>query len=124
MKKSVNIFCYVYYFALHLKRKRNSNIRLLHFWCCFVLTFSLFKKLATATKNVVIAIVINLRLSLKLLIHNDLMEYPMFSGLLEELVELLEMKGNHLMEIKAAALKSLTAIIHLDRNPNFPKLST
>ena len=52
------------------------------------------------------------------------MEYPMFSGLLEELVELLEMKGNHLMEIKAAALKSLTAIIHLDRNPNFPKLST
>ena len=45
-------------------------------------------------------------------------------GLLEELVELLEMKGSHLMEIKAAALKSLTAIIHLDRNPNFPKLST
>jgi hypothetical protein len=34
------------------------------------------------------------------------------------------MKGSHLMEIKAAALKSLTAIIHLDRNPNFPKLST
>ena len=34
------------------------------------------------------------------------------------------MKGDHLMEIKAAALKSLTAIIHLDRNPNFPKLST
>ena len=45
-------------------------------------------------------------------------------GLLEELVELLEMKGEHLTEIKAAALKSLTAIIHLDRNPNFPKLST
>jgi E3 ubiquitin-protein ligase HUWE1 len=44
------------------------------------------------------------------------------AGLLEELVELLEMKGNHLMDIKAAALKSLTAIIHLDRNPNFPKL--
>ena len=34
------------------------------------------------------------------------------------------MKGEHLTEIKAAALKSLTAIIHLDRNPNFPKLST
>ena len=27
------------------------------------------------------------------------------------------------MEIKAAALKSLTAIIHLERNPNFPNLS-
>ena len=34
------------------------------------------------------------------------------------------MKGDHLMEIKAAALKSLTSIIHLDRNPNFPKLNT
>jgi E3 ubiquitin-protein ligase HUWE1 len=26
--------------------------------------------------------------------------------------------------MKAAALKSLTSIIHLDRNPNFPKLNT
>ncbi|QQP39181.1 E3 ubiquitin protein ligase URE-B1 variant, partial [Caligus rogercresseyi] len=41
-----------------------------------------------------------------------------------KLVEVLEMKGDHLMEIKAAALKSLTSIIHLDRNPNFPKLNT
>ena len=37
---------------------------------------------------------------------------------------MLEMRGDHLMEIKAAALKSLTSIIHLDRNPNFPKLNT
>ena len=29
---------------------------------------------------------------------------------------MLEMKGDHLMEIKAAALKSLTSIIHLDRS--------
>jgi len=28
------------------------------------------------------------------------------------------------MEIKAVAPKSLTFIIHLDRNPNFPKLNT
>ena len=48
----------------------------------------------------------------------------LYSGLLEELVDVLEMKGDHLMEIKAAALKSLTSIIHLDRNPNFPKLNT
>ena len=27
-------------------------------------------------------------------------------------------------EIKASALKALTSIIHLDRNPNFPKLTT
>ena len=52
------------------------------------------------------------------------MQGLLYSGLLEELVELLEMKGEHLMEIKAAALKSLTSIIHLDRNPNFPKLNT
>ena len=48
----------------------------------------------------------------------------MYSGLLEELVEVLEMSGGRLMEIKAAALKALTSIIHLDRNPNFPKLNT
>ena len=34
---------------------------------------------------------------------------------------MLEMKGDHLMEIKAAVLKALTSIIHLDRNP---KLNT
>ena len=39
-------------------------------------------------------------------------------------MDVLEMRGDHLMEIKAAALKSLTSIIHLDRNPNFPKLNT
>ena len=48
----------------------------------------------------------------------------LYSGLLEELVEVLEMDGDHLMEIKASALKALTSIIHLDRNPNYPKLNT
>ena len=38
-------------------------------------------------------------------------------------MDVLEMRGDHLMEIKAAALKSLTSIIHLDWNPNFPKLN-
>ncbi|CAB4069673.1 HUWE1 [Lepeophtheirus salmonis] len=55
---------------------------------------------------------------------SDNVQSLLYSGLLEELVEVLEMKGDHLMEIKAAALKSLTSIIHLDRNPNFPKLNT
>ena len=48
----------------------------------------------------------------------------LYSGLLEELVEVLEMTGDHLMEIKASALKALTSIIHLDRNPNYPKLNS
>jgi len=54
----------------------------------------------------------------------DSIQGLLYSGLLEELVDVLEMKGDHLMEIKAAALKALTSIIHLDRNPNFPKLNT
>ena len=54
----------------------------------------------------------------------DNIQSLLYSGLLEELVEVLEMQGDRLMEIKAAALKALTSIIHLDRNPNFPKLNT
>ena len=46
------------------------------------------------------------------------------SGLLEELVDVLELTEPQLMEIRAAALRTLTAIIHLERNPNFPKLTT
>ena len=60
----------------------------------------------------------------KLLTRCFLIQSLLYSGLLEELVDVLEMRGDHLMEIKAAALKSLTSIIHLDRNPNFPKLNT
>ncbi|XP_063928722.1 E3 ubiquitin-protein ligase HUWE1 isoform X2 [Zophobas morio] len=45
----------------------------------------------------------------------------LYNGLLEELVELVEMKEAHLVEIRSAALRTLTAIIHLDRNPHIPK---
>ncbi|RZB39554.1 DUF913, HECT, DUF908 and/or WWE domain containing protein [Asbolus verrucosus] len=45
----------------------------------------------------------------------------LYNGLLEELVELVEMKEPHLVEIRSAALRTLTAIIHLDRNPHIPK---
>ncbi|XP_032797159.2 LOW QUALITY PROTEIN: E3 ubiquitin-protein ligase HUWE1 [Daphnia magna] len=48
----------------------------------------------------------------------------LYAGLLEELVDVLELTEPQLMEIRAAALRTLTAIIHLDRNPNFPKLNT
>ena len=44
--------------------------------------------------------------------------------MLEELVDVLELVEPQLMEIRAAALRTLTAIIHLDRNPNFIKLNT
>lgn len=45
----------------------------------------------------------------------------LYNGLLEELVELIELKLPHLVEIRSAALRTLTSIIHLDRNPHFPK---
>lgn len=45
----------------------------------------------------------------------------LYPGFLEELVELLEMREPALVEIRAAALRTLTSIIHLDRNPHFPK---
>lgn len=45
----------------------------------------------------------------------------LYNGLIEELVDVLELQDNSLIELKAAALRTLTSIIHLDRNP---KLST
>ncbi|XP_022915522.2 E3 ubiquitin-protein ligase HUWE1 isoform X2 [Onthophagus taurus] len=45
----------------------------------------------------------------------------LYNGLLEELVELIELKFPYLVEIRSAALRTLTSIIHLDRNPEFPK---
>lgn len=45
----------------------------------------------------------------------------LYPGFLEELVELLELRQTNLVEIRAAALRTLTSIIHLDRNPHFPK---
>ncbi|XP_044741696.1 E3 ubiquitin-protein ligase HUWE1 isoform X4 [Chrysoperla carnea] len=41
----------------------------------------------------------------------------LYNGLLEELVELLKLQLPHLVEIRSAALRTLTSIIHLDRNP-------
>jgi len=54
----------------------------------------------------------------------NLIFFNCYLGLLEELVDVLELTEPQLMEIRAAALRTLTAIIHLDRNPNFPKLNT
>ncbi|KAJ6222788.1 hypothetical protein RDWZM_001333 [Blomia tropicalis] len=40
----------------------------------------------------------------------------LYTGLIEELVDVLELKNPELIEIKSASLKALTSIIHLDRN--------
>ncbi|XP_078001474.1 E3 ubiquitin-protein ligase HUWE1-like [Glandiceps talaboti] len=51
----------------------------------------------------------------------DVSNSLLYDGLIEELVDVLELKDTRLMEIKAASLKTLTSIIHLERNP---KLNT
>lgn len=40
----------------------------------------------------------------------------LYNGLIEELVNVLELKNGNLIDIKSASLKALTSIIHLDRN--------
>lgn len=45
----------------------------------------------------------------------------LYDGLLEELVELIQLEYGHLVEIRSAALRALTSIIHLDRGPHWPK---
>lgn len=45
----------------------------------------------------------------------------LYNGLLEELVEVVELQDPQLTDIRCAALRTLTAIIHLDRNPHVPK---
>lgn len=45
----------------------------------------------------------------------------LYNGFIEELVDVLELKNNRLLDIKAAALRTLTSVIHLDHSS---KLST
>ncbi|XP_060080556.1 E3 ubiquitin-protein ligase HUWE1-like [Ylistrum balloti] len=47
----------------------------------------------------------------------DNMNALLYPGLIEELVDIIELKDEHLVEIKAASLRTLTSIIHLERNP-------
>lgn len=46
-----------------------------------------------------------------------------YTGFLEELVELLELQQSNLVEIRSAALRTLTAIIHLERNSQYQRKS-
>lgn len=45
----------------------------------------------------------------------------LYPGILDELVELLELNDPALVDIRSAALRTLTSIIHLDRSPHLPK---
>ncbi|PIK62780.1 putative E3 ubiquitin-protein ligase HUWE1 [Apostichopus japonicus] len=47
----------------------------------------------------------------------DIPSTLLYTGLVEELVEVLQVDNPLLVEIKAASLRTLTSVIHLDRNP-------
>lgn len=63
--------------------------------------------------------------ALSILVYSDaLMGFTptlIYQGFLEELVELLELQETNLVEIRAAALRTLTAIIHLERNSQYQR---
>lgn len=40
----------------------------------------------------------------------------LYNGFIEELVDILQLDGNNYIDIKSAALRTLTAVVHLDRN--------
>lgn len=40
----------------------------------------------------------------------------LYNGFIEELVDILQLEGNYYIDIKSAALRTLTSIVHLDRN--------
>lgn len=48
---------------------------------------------------------------------NDILQNLLYDGLIEELVDVLGVTDPRLTDIKAAALRTLTAIIHLERTP-------
>ncbi|KAL5013532.1 hypothetical protein ScPMuIL_007802 [Solemya velum] len=52
----------------------------------------------------------------------DNMNTLLYPGLIEELVDIVELKVDNLMEIKASALRTLTSIIHLERNPKLTNI--
>ncbi|CAN0188024.1 unnamed protein product [Lampetra planeri] len=46
----------------------------------------------------------------------------LYNGLIEELVDLLQIPDKHLMDIKAASLRTLTSIVHLERTPKLSSI--
>ncbi|XP_059143196.1 E3 ubiquitin-protein ligase HUWE1-like isoform X5 [Physella acuta] len=47
----------------------------------------------------------------------DNMNVILYPGLIEELVDIVEIKDSALVDIKSAALRTLTSVIHIERNP-------
>lgn len=45
-------------------------------------------------------------------------EKVLYTGFGEELCELIDKDDSHLTEIRAAVLRTLTSMLHFDRNPN------
>lgn len=104
------LFCSIHYPKLFLQVLLFTHLRLAH---CFG---SLEGRLK--------CVQVRLQALSVLIYSNALMENAhqlLYSNLLEEMVEVLEMQDIALVEIKAAALRTLTAIIHLDRNPHMSK---
>ncbi|XP_067638187.1 E3 ubiquitin-protein ligase HUWE1 isoform X2 [Eurosta solidaginis] len=51
----------------------------------------------------------------------DNVERILYSGFGEELCELIDKEDVYLVEIRAAVLRTLTSMLHFDRNPNVPR---
>lgn len=50
------------------------------------------------------------------------MNSMLYPGLVEELVDIVEINDSNLVDIKAASLRTLTSIIHLERNPKLTNI--
>lgn len=51
----------------------------------------------------------------------DNVERVLYTGIGEELCELIDRQDKHLIDIRAAVLRTLTSMLHFDRNPNIPR---
>ncbi|XP_053377275.1 E3 ubiquitin-protein ligase HUWE1-like isoform X3 [Mercenaria mercenaria] len=64
--------------------------------------------------------------SIAILVYSNAMQENinslLYPGFIEELVDIVELKKENLVEIKSAALRTLTSIIHLERNPKLTNI--
>lgn len=50
----------------------------------------------------------------------DNIDKILYTGFGEELCELIDRQEDYLVDIRAAILRTLTSMLHFDRNPNIP----
>ncbi|XP_060587198.1 E3 ubiquitin-protein ligase HUWE1-like isoform X3 [Ruditapes philippinarum] len=64
--------------------------------------------------------------SIAILVYSNAMQENinslLYPGFIEELVDIVELKKENLVDIKSAALRTLTSIIHLERNPKLTNI--